>query len=218
MKAKKLLLVNSVCSLLALGLTTQVALAQTVSASGPLSGNYVGTSSGGCSPGYPAAVGDVINWMTTNNAVSQSTFIPEPSLSYSNWLAGITLSAQPPFNTVFTPGPGETVLQWGVVNRSVVYGSNSSVGTFDTVVPPKLPDVAYNQNQQFILTSYTYTFPLGSGTGSGTGYYLYFYVPLFTNFFKYGVVLNQSTSLATSATGVFQGNLGGCTFIITYNK
>lgn len=218
MKAKKLLLVNSVCSLLAVGLTAQGALAQTISASGPLSGNYVGTSSGGCSPGYPVAQHEVINWMTTNNVVSQSTFIPEPTLSYSDWLASINLSAQPPFNVVFKPGPDETVIQWGVVSRSVVYGANSAVGTFDTVVPPKQPDVAYNQSQLFILSSYTFTFPLGAGTGSGTGYYIYLYVPLFTNFFKYGFVLNQTTAQATSATGVFQGNVGGCSFIITFNK
>lgn len=212
MKYGKRLITATGVSLLALQFNAGLASAQAISASAPFNGNYVGTTSGGCSPGYPVNVGDVINWMAINNGASQSTFIPDPSQSYSNWLSGLTLSVVSPFTAIVTPAANETPIEWGIVKRSVVYGANSAVGKFDTVVPPKSPDAVYNVSQKFIVTSYP--FP----DGSGTGYYVYFYIPPMTNFFKYGAVFNQTSGQASSAAGVFQGNFNGCTFSFTYTQ
>lgn len=200
----------------ALALVSSAAIAQ--SASGPLNGNYVVTRSSTCSSGVPDSnkpLPQVIDWLVGMNMVSQASIVLGAG-AYANWLSGITLSSS---GGASVPDlSAETPIQWGTVNSPVTYGANSAVGNFASSIPPFAPPVNYNASSAFIVTSY----PLPSG--SGTGFYYYDYIPMpgFQTFFRYGIVLSQTSGQAPSASGVSNGPRNqpapGCSFLINFRQ
>lgn len=188
------------------------------SASVPLNGNYVIAESGSCSPGLPdpnSQAQQIIAWLATNNFVSQGVFLPEPQTAYAAWLASLSLPPRNNFNAPITvPPQTETPVQWGGLNRTIMYGSSSAVGTFNPPIPPLAPPVFDDQSKlssYFIVTSYT-------TASSVRGFYLYVYNKIMNDFFKYGTVFSQANNQSSSAAGASNGSVNGCTFMISLHQ